>query len=215
MDIVWDEWLNEFSETGAIIENGEDTSADVDDGKSNKKKGKGAKRKSKQQHALKGKQSSGDYEKARRKRLNSAARMTAYRELCTHVAAAAADDGECAEANGNDSMAAFRPELEIIPQNIGQLFNAFNSGMIENVVKCITASFAENCMLRTRLVKFGDFVPFADRELTGRDNVIYYFRAFFDCYPDGVWSIDSNHMKKKGFASIVNNFTFTGESMCD
>jgi hypothetical protein len=151
-------------------------------------------------------QASIEFEKARKKRMNASARMASYRELCKTVAAATVDMTNMEPVQ--HPLGVVRTDLEV-QRNVAAFFNALNSGITENVTKCIENSFSEKIVYKTKLIKYGDFAPFADREVHGRDNVINYWKAFAECYPDGVWHIDTKKMKK-GLTSITNDFTFTG-----
>jgi hypothetical protein len=165
----------------------------------------GNKRKLKPLHPARARYGSNEYERARKKRMHASARMAAYRDLCKQVAAATVDKTNVELVIG---AAPLRSVLGV-QKAVASLFNALNCGIVESVVKCVNAYFSEKSILRTRLVKYGEFTPFTDRAVYGKSDIIGYFRAFADCFPDGVWNFDIKQMKK-GLSSITNDFTFTG-----
>jgi hypothetical protein len=88
---------------------------------------------------------------------------------------------------------------------------AYNRGSMTDIGAVIDRACADNCVLRSNIVKFNDSQPFTDREVQ-RQDIFAFFKAVTDAFPDSYWRCDRAEIRKWPlFNVVVGHFKYRCE----
>jgi hypothetical protein len=92
------------------------------------------------------------------------------------------------------------------------LMQAYNRGTITDMTAAIDAACADNCFLRSMIVKFNESQPFTDREVK-RNEILAYFKAILEAFPDSYWRYEPAYIRKGPVMNtVIGHFVFRCES---
>jgi hypothetical protein len=115
----------------------------------------------------------------------------------------------CSTADGGEDRDVV-PESEAVSY-FTNLTLAYNRGSMTDIEAVIDRACADNCVLRSNIVKFNDSQPFTDREVQ-RHDIFAFFKAVTDAFPDSFWRCDRAEIRKWPlFNVVVGHFKYRCE----
>jgi hypothetical protein len=106
---------------------------------------------------------------------------------------------------GEDSTTV-SPEPQIPPEVASYFTNfilAYNRGSVTEMQAILDRICADNCVLRAIIVNFDDSAkPFTDREVQ-RQDILSYFKAIIDAFPDSYWRCQPARIRKCPLFNVV------------